>query len=98
MTIAHAAGAGIPDSLKTRLDTIVKTEDKLSFLRDQGRKHIKTDSTLAFELNKLQKKLADASGDPKFIAKATLEKGILYAISGNELEARKLYLKFYQFM
>jgi signal transduction histidine kinase len=92
-SIAQASGAGIPDSLQSRLDTIVKTEDKLNFLRDQARKHIKSDSTLAFELNKLQKKFADASGDPKFIAKATLEKGILHAISGNILQARKLYLE-----
>lgn len=92
-TIAQAREAGIPDSLQSRLDTIVKLEDKLSFLRDQGRRHIKSDSTLAFELNKLQKKLADASGDPKFIAKAKLEKGILFAISGNVHQARKLYLE-----
>lgn len=87
------AQSGIPDSLRIQVDTIVKTEDKLSFLRGQARKYIKSDSILAFELNKLQKKLADASGDPKFVAKAKLERGILYAISGNEQEARKLYLE-----
>ncbi len=93
LTLALSAGASIPDSLQARLDTIVKVEDKLNFLRDQGRRHIKSDSILAFELNKLQKKFADASGDPKFIAKATLEKGILHAILGNQLSARELFFE-----
>ncbi len=87
------ADQGIPDSLQSRLDTIVKLEDKLSFLRDQSRQFIKNDSTIAFSLNRMQKKLALESGVTKYIAKAILENGVLHAISSNHIAARKLFLQ-----